>query len=271
MTEESTEQQDCNDIEDNQRDAKYRKWWLIGGVGFLVVAIIVMVSLALGYTNGQDDELVSAHDDAPAADEVVPNAAESYGEGARSSMTQVTDPDENIHEPYHVPEEVTVDAAGYTMKEFGESGQLTAGTEGDTAAEEDVLYSIAVEDVTITDQCKLRAFEQLTEPEGEHFVMVDVTASVEEDIEPYIEADIEDYYMPLVHDAFALLDEDGELVEGYTETAYGCLDLDQRLDAFIDAGDEVSGTIVFDVQELPERIAYDPQDVGGWSWEVDPA
>lgn len=259
------ETEHISDHDDTGQPGSSRTWWFLGGIGFLVIAIIVMVWLVIA---DDSDHRAPGDDQAPVSDAVIPNAAEQYGLDARSSMTVVPEPEDNLHEPYAVPEDVTVDAAGYTMKEHGEAGLLTAGSEGDSVEDEDVIHSLTVEDVRVSDQCMLRAFEVITAPEGEHFVEVDVTASVEEDIEPYIEADIEDYYMPLVHDAFALLDENGQRIEGYTETAFGCLDLDQRLDSFIEAGDEVSGTIVFDVQELPDRIAYDPQYVGGWSWEV---
>lgn len=242
---------------------RWRLWVIIGVIGAaMVAAMLVIWGMAAG------DDTVQRSDD-EAADAVIPNVAETHGEDARMSMTDVpTEEFAEVHQPYRVPDEVETDAAGYTMKELGEPGQLTAGSEGSGAEDEAVLHSLMIEDIEITDQCMLRSFDHITTPEGEHFIMVDVTASVEEDIDPYIESDVEDYYLPLVHDAFALLDEHGERIEGYTETAYGCLDLDERLDAFIDAGEETSGTIVFDVEELPERIAYDPDYVGGWSWDM---
>lgn len=262
---EKTEQLAAVDTDhDDIAQRRSRRRWLIGGIGFLVAAIIALIALFV--VNQDADDAID--DQASTADAIVPNVAESHGEDARMSMADIPDPEDNIHEPLHVPEEVSVDAAGYTIKELGEAGQLTASNEGDAVDDEALIYSITVDDIRIEDTCMLRAFEMATQPEGEHFVMVDVTATVADDIEPYIEGSVEDYYMPLTSDAFALVDADGDRIEGYTETSRGCLDLEDRPHDFIDAGDTTSGTIVFDVEELPESLAYDPDYVGGWSWEI---
>lgn len=262
---EKTEQLAAVDTDhDDIAQRQSRRRWLIGGIGFLVAAIIALIALFV--VNQDADDAID--DQASTADAIVPNVAESHGEDARMSMVNPPEQDENIHEPLNVPEDVIVDAAGYTMKELGESGQLTAAVEDAAAEDEDPVYSITVDDIRIEDTCMLRAFEIATQPEGEHFIMVDVTATVADDIAPYIEGPVEDYYMPLTHDAFALADADGDRIEGYTETARGCLSLDERPDDFIDAGESTTGTMVFDVEELPERLAYDPDYAGGWSWEI---
>ena len=90
------ETEHISDHDDTEQPRSSRTWWFLGGIGFLVIAIIVMVWLVIA---DDSDHRAPGDDQAPVSDAVVPNAAEQYGLDARSSMTVVPEPEDNLHEP----------------------------------------------------------------------------------------------------------------------------------------------------------------------------
>lgn len=73
--------------------------------------------------------------------------------------------------------------------------------------------------------------------------------------------------MPLVAEAFSVTSAGGTVERNLTsETAWGCFEDSVLLPPVVNPGQSVTGKVVLDVDAPAGRVAYDPENNGGWSW-----
>lgn len=95
----------------------------------------------------------------------------------------------------------------------------------------------------------------------------EVSATPAADVADKVGGDPEESYMPLVAGTFSVATGNGKVDRNVaSETAWGCFDDSVLLPQVVNPGQTVTGKLVLDVAATQGRVAYDPQENGGWSW-----
>ncbi len=155
--------------------------------------------------------------------------------------------------------EVAVDQVGHVLKDLAEPGGLVDPDDSS------VVFEIAVTDVARTATCPSRDGSTAEAMNGE-FLVLTVDASLDAS---YAEADpnVEDPFMPLIPDLFLATDADGVEIDSHSDASWVCYG-DELLQPFLDPGTTATGLVVLDVPAGAERVVYDPEGTGGWSWAI---
>lgn len=128
-------------------------------------------------------------------------------------------------------------------------------------------FTIEVTDSEVVDDCTPRVGTDKLRPIRTAFLVLEVSASLADSVAEKAGGGPEDLFMPLVAEAFSVSNPGGEVDRNVTsETAWGCFDDAQLLPPVVNPGQSVSGKVGLDVGVPRGRVAYDPEDNGGWSW-----
>lgn len=157
-------------------------------------------------------------------------------------------------------EQVETNDLGDVVKDPGEEAQLV---DADTGT---VVFDIAVDQVRVLPDCPGRTDETIT-PENGHFVVFDVTAAMASSTSDLADNGDQDVFMPLLAEAFQVLDADGEVAGGGTAASWLCFEPDELLQAFVGPGEDASGLVVLDSAVEHGAIRYAPDNQVGWTWE----
>lgn len=128
-------------------------------------------------------------------------------------------------------------------------------------------FTIEVTNASLAAECTPRVGTTPLKPTRSAFLILEVKASLAGNVAAKVGGDRDESYMPLIAEAFAVAAPDGKPDRNVTsETAWGCFDDAELLPPVLNPGQTVSGKLVLDVSATAGRVAYDPQDDGGWSW-----
>lgn len=156
-----------------------------------------------------------------------------------------------------------LDEQGNVQKSLGESGKLY-----DTQNNE--AFHIVVEDATYQPTCPSRLTDEQIEPNNQQFLVLNVQASLAEELPKELEIHEDEGFMPLMPENFEPYDHKGQAISGYdTEAAFECFSDEDLLPPFISVGETVAGLIVFDLSDNAGQVAYLINDEPGWVWNVE--
>lgn len=155
-------------------------------------------------------------------------------------------------------EDVEVNDSGDVEKTEGEEGELV---DGET---DEVMFSIAVSDIAVIESCPGRIDTEVM-PENGYFITFEVESSMAADMAS--DSGEDDVFLPLLAEAFEVLDADGESVGSGTESSWLCFEPDVLAPAFVGPGEEASGMVVLDSSVEHGSIRYAPDGQAGWTWE----
>ena len=156
---------------------------------------------------------------------------------------------------------VKTDAHKHVEKDVGEKAGLI-----DEKTQED-YFTIEVTNTTLASECTPRVGSAPLAPTRGTFLILDISATLAADVADKVGGDPEESYMPLVAGTFSVATGNGKADRNVTsETAWGCFDDSVLLPPVVNPGQTVTGKLVLDVEATQGRVAYDPQENGGWSW-----
>ncbi|WP_152426137.1 hypothetical protein [Paeniglutamicibacter gangotriensis] len=156
---------------------------------------------------------------------------------------------------------VKTDAHKNVQKKVGEKAGLI-----DEKTKEN-YFTIEVTNATLASECTPRVGSAPLAPTRSIFLILDINATLAADVADKVGGDPEESYMPLVAETFSVATEQGTPDRNVTsETAWGCFDDSVLLPPVVNPGQTVTGKLVLAVEVTQGRVAYDPQENGGWSW-----
>lgn len=128
-------------------------------------------------------------------------------------------------------------------------------------------FSIEVTNTKLVDHCKARVGDVMLKPERTKFLVLDVEASLSKDVPKKISGTTDELFMPLIAEAFSVVKPDGKIDRNLaSEMSWGCFDDAVLLPALVNPGQSVKGKVVLDVDTTRGKVAFDPENNGGWSW-----
>ena len=128
-------------------------------------------------------------------------------------------------------------------------------------------FTIEVTKTQLLSSCTSRVGNQQLEPTRSSFLVLDVKATLAASVAEQVGGSTTDLFMPLVAEAFSVTTSGGTPERNVTsETAWGCFDDSVLLPPVVNPGQSVKGKVVLDVDAARGKVAYDPEDNGGWSW-----
>lgn len=128
-------------------------------------------------------------------------------------------------------------------------------------------FTIRVTKTALLDECDARVGSAKLKPTRSKFLVLDVKASLAASVGEKVGGNAQELFMPLVAEAFSVTTSSGAPQRNVTsETAWGCFDDSLLLPPVVNPGQSLSGKVVLDVDALQGKVAYDPEETGGWSW-----
>ncbi|OIH83808.1 hypothetical protein BLJ79_13980 [Arthrobacter sp. UCD-GKA] len=128
-------------------------------------------------------------------------------------------------------------------------------------------FTIEVTKTQLLSRCTSRVGNQQLAPTRSRFLVLDVKATLAASVSEQVGGSTQDLFMPLVAEAFSVTTSSGTPDRNVTsETAWGCFDDSVLLPPVVNPGQSVTGKVVLDVDATKGKVAYDPEDNGGWSW-----
>jgi hypothetical protein len=122
---------------------------------------------------------------------------------------------------------------------------------------------VTVEDISVVPTCPGRAVP-VQEPSLGHFVVLDVTASLEP-VGPGSGG--EQPYAGLGAERFRLVAPNGAVQDvSSTEESWACFEPLELLPGFVDAGETVSGLVVLDSADQHGAVVFSAGSGAGWEW-----
>lgn len=188
--------------------------------------------------------LVNQHNEVPAA-----QATES--QGGQVADVAAADPQTGA--------KVYVDSESQVVKELGESGKLTV------QGQKRPSFQITVNYVQVLKSCTLRGFGEEIKPVNGHFLLLDVSATLDASAAKAVDAEV--VLMPLDASVFGVSAGENKNVsyELASIASYSC-DVPDALDIAVGAGDTVQGQVMLDSPYDSGQVVYDPEKTGGWTW-----
>lgn len=157
--------------------------------------------------------------------------------------------------------EVKIDKFDNVQKKAGEKAGLVDEETNKS------YFTIEVTDSQLLGQCGARVGNQLLKPTRSTFLVLDVEATLAASVSDKVGGGTKELFMPLVAEAFSVTTSTGVQDRNVTsETAWGCFDDSVLLPPVVNPGQTVKGKVVLDVDAPKGKVAYDPEDNGGWSW-----
>lgn len=156
---------------------------------------------------------------------------------------------------------IEVAPSGNLRKDLGEHAGLTL------PGSDQAHFEVVVNDIAVVDSCPSRAIDGVERrPEYGHFVVVDLTASMSDDVASAVPGGA-DLFMPLVPDAFALVGRDGSITaQPLTDASWACFEDDALAAPFVGPGETTSGLVVLDSAVDSGTLVYAPAGPG-WEWD----
>ncbi|WP_411730974.1 hypothetical protein [Paeniglutamicibacter sp.] len=157
--------------------------------------------------------------------------------------------------------EVKIDKFDNVQKKAGEKAGLVDEKTNKS------YFTIEVTNSQLLGQCNARVGNQALKPTRTKFLVLDVEATLAASVSDKAAGGAKELFMPLVAEAFSVTTSSGSPDRNVTsETAWGCFDDSVLLPPVVNPGQTVKGKVVLDVDALKGKVAYDPEDNGGWSW-----
>lgn len=158
-------------------------------------------------------------------------------------------------------EDVKIDRFDNVQKDEGEKAGLVDESSNKS------YFTIEVSNPTLLDQCPSRVDSTKLKPTRSKFLVLDVKATLANKVSDKVSGTTEELFMPLIAEAWSITGSTGAINRNVTsETAWGCYTDAELLPALVNPGQTVSGKVVLDVDEIKGKVAYDPENNGGWSW-----
>lgn len=128
-------------------------------------------------------------------------------------------------------------------------------------------FTIEVTNSQVLDSCTARVGNHRLKPTRSRFLVLEVRASLAASVSHKVGGSDNELFMPLVAEAFSVTTGNGTPERNVTsETAWGCLEDAVLLPPVVNPGQSVSGKVVLDIDAPRGKVAYDPENNGGWSW-----
>ncbi len=154
--------------------------------------------------------------------------------------------------------EIEVTDNGRVRKQLGEPAGLAL------AGSRSAPFQLTLNAIEVVTSCPGRGVTLA--PERGYFVVIDLVASVDNDI---TDATGRDLFMPLVADSFGILGPDGTAQATPTEASWGCYEDDQLAPPFVGAGEVAAGKVVLDSAVPAGALVYTPGGSTGWEWSFE--
>lgn len=156
---------------------------------------------------------------------------------------------------------VTTDKFDNVQKKTGEQAGLVDETTKKT------YFTVKIAKSQLLNSCPDRMGGPNLKPERSKFLVLDIEASLEDNVASKVGGSKSELYMPLLAEAFSVVDAKGGIDRSVaSDAAWGCYKDSQLAPAIINPGENVRGKIVLDIAANKGKVAYDPEDNGGWSW-----
>lgn len=157
--------------------------------------------------------------------------------------------------------EVKTDKFDNVQKKAGEQAGLVDEKTKKT------YFTVKVAKSQLLNSCPDRMGGPDLKPERGKFLVLDIEASLEDKVSSKVGGSKSDLYMPLLAEAFSVVDAMGRIDRSVaSEAAWGCYKDSQLAPAILNPGESVRGKIVLDIAANKGKVAYDPENNGGWSW-----
>ena len=128
-------------------------------------------------------------------------------------------------------------------------------------------FTIEVTNSQVLSSCNARVGNHRLKPSRSLFLVLDVKASLAATVSQKVGGSASELFMPLVAETFSVTTGNGTPERNLTsEAAWGCLEDAVLLPPVVNPGQSVSGKVVLDVDAPKGKVAYDPENNGGWSW-----
>lgn len=186
------------------------------------------------------------------------SAAPTPGGGVRSESTPIPD---DVAQRAPLGSGVTaieVAASGNIRKDLGEAAGLSI------AGSEVASFEFSVNDIAVVTSCPGRGVD--VAPTLGYFVVIQISAAVRADLGAGLGGG-EELFMPLVAEAFDVVDADGTPRALPTEASWACFDDAVLAPPFVGAGEAASGKVVLDSAVASGTLVYAPGDAAGWEWQ----
>ena len=128
-------------------------------------------------------------------------------------------------------------------------------------------FTFEITRAQLLDSCPSRMGGDMLRPTRSHFLVLDVQTELERGVGAKTGGSSEDLFMPLVTEAFSVVDAGGERdPKVSSDKAWECYEDSALAPSFLNAGQKAQGKIVLDVAVSKGQVIYDPDGRGGWSW-----
>ena len=156
---------------------------------------------------------------------------------------------------------VTTDRFGNIQKQLGEEAGLVDEKTNES------YFTFEVVTARLLDSCPSRMGGPELRPTRSHFLVLEVKTELKKQAGEKAGGSSEELFMPLVTEAFSVIDADGR-GDGdvSSDKAWECYEDSELAPSFLNPGEKAMGNIVLDVAAPKGRVVYDPESKGGWSW-----
>ncbi len=153
------------------------------------------------------------------------------------------------------------DRFGNIKKQLGEEAGLVDDKTKKT------YFSFEITKAQLLDSCPSRMGGPNLRPTRSQFLVLDVETALEMNVGEKTGGSPEDLFMPLVTEAFSVIDAGGKRDGNVSsDKAWECYEDSELAPSFLNPGQKAKGKIVLDVAASGGRVVYDPEGKGGWSW-----
>ncbi len=128
-------------------------------------------------------------------------------------------------------------------------------------------FTLTVQEIRLEPTCPARLDGQVFTADTGQFLIARVEASMDSS---FAEQTQDTPFLTVDSDAFTILDSNGKIAgAAFTEKAYGCFTLEERIQPFVNPGESVSGLVVLESPVEHGYLQYNPWGVAGsgWVWE----
>ena len=138
---------------------------------------------------------------------------------------------------------------------------------GLVGADGEPVFTLMVQDISLEPTCPARLDGAVFTADSGQFLIARVEATM---APSFAEQTPDTPFLTVDSDAFTILDATGKSAgAAFTEKAYGCFTLDERIQPFVNPGETVSGMVVLESSVDHGYLQYNPWGVAGsgWVWE----
>lgn len=152
------------------------------------------------------------------------------------------------------------DGVGDVVGEIGVPSGLV-GADGEP------VFTLTIQGISLESTCPARLDGAVFTADTGQFLIARVEATM---APSFAEQTPDTPFLTVDSDAFTILDATGKSAgAAFTEKAYGCFTLEERIQPFVNPGETVSGVVVLESSVEHGYLQYNPWGVAGsgWVWE----